>query len=948
MSKKSKKNIDNHEIIYPEIEEINKLDFKEYCPYLNDYEKKVHAYEAKRKAEFCDQLIYIPKKESFVYRLGTYNVHNFVNICPDTIPHRNLNNTLDLINNVDLDLICLQEVYPTDPRGNIIENTLTEYDDLKNLNFDYLKNKMKSIGFTDYYIVNSMLGKNPNNASNCYYPLANAFFSKTPLINKTSYHLDGNRSLLFAETNIGSVKVLIVGTHLEYSNYNHKTDELPDDLIKHQALKVIEYIEKEEKDRNISNIFLMGDLNNESNHPSLEPIFKRFKNKSKSKKGGSSFYRRETKDYILTDSSEIYPSYVHNVKSGHSDHLLLFNDFIYVDADKDVISLLTCKYMYLTLNQDSYENEAKLQKEFYPNEKYLKIKVSDETIKNSHFELDQWYATDNIQLLCETKPFQYHKAIKVLYDTYGGSYLKNLYRYSHSLAGYRLNSRNLSPEKTMDMETILFHYIKTRPNMKTIILWPTSDWYKKNEILRELLDFLNLNGIVYYQKKIDLSYYQASNLIFHLYMTTSRNKDMNSINFNTKMKGWSSSTSTVRYPVLVIFYEYSGPQNNITGSDAYFKTELRSFFTKSATKELRNYDILHINDFYSETLDNSGLFLNPNSLEVLKNANIVKLTRNASDFNVYALNSYKKILQNNFNLLEMERFILMSSFVIFTYGTRPFADLDGTVLYDPVPDNAFLKKYNMWFDITGKKYQPYIDLTMEGTIRYKDYIGVFKNKIAKILGVRGMRELILNPKYHYYFFGIKTIILPFELIQKVFRFRPKSLVDIIKVGEIIKKKFKIPKIPNVIDDPFYYKEHMTKKLVLNTMTLYFRQFYNEKITPQDILAQYVSNKPITINTHLDNTLIDRYLFFHCFGYASTHPFLKDLPFEHQITKRTHSKRSKNTNNTNKTKTGKTKTNKTKTNKTKTNKTKTGKTKTGKTKTNKIKTGKNNENEVNKN
>jgi endonuclease/exonuclease/phosphatase family metal-dependent hydrolase len=120
---------------------------------------------------------------------------------------------------------------------------------------------MKSIGFTDYYIINAMLGANQSNVMNCYYPLANAFFSKTPLINKKSYSLDGNRTVLFVETKIGSCTVLVVGTHLEYSNFNHKIDNLPKDLIKHQAVKVIEHIEKEEKERNITNIILMGDLN---------------------------------------------------------------------------------------------------------------------------------------------------------------------------------------------------------------------------------------------------------------------------------------------------------------------------------------------------------------------------------------------------------------------------------------------------------------------------------------------------------------------------------------------------------------------------------------------------------------------------------------------------------------------------------------------------------------
>jgi endonuclease/exonuclease/phosphatase family metal-dependent hydrolase len=895
MTKESKE----YPVIYPTIDEIKELNFEGYCAYLGDFEKV-------RKSDYCDQLIYIPSKEKFVYRIATYNVHNFVNI----------DNTLDLIENADLDFICLQEVYPypSDPSCKIIEG-----------NFDYLKNKMKSIGFIDCYIVNSMLGKNPSKLADCYYPLTNAFFSKKPLINCKNYYLEGNRTVLFVETNIGPIKVLVVGTHLGHSTKNDNSS----DNVSSDAKDLIKYIEKEEKERNISNIILLGDLNNQYNHPSLSPIFDRFRYGYEKKT--NSFLRREVKDYILVDSSEIFPSYSHSIHSGHSDHLLLFNDFIHTDAEKDLVSSLNKKYLYLKINSDGYEDNAVIQKEFYPKKKYLKVQVSAETINNSHFNFDQWYSGDDIELLGKTKLYQYHEAIKILFDTYGGSRLKNLYKYSYKLSGYYLNSKNLSEDETVDLEEILFHYIKTRPNMKTIILWPTSGWYKKNDILRNTLQFLKSKGNIFYQKKVDFNYYQAANLIFHLYMTTSRNKNMNHIDFNTQMKGWKKTTSTTKYPILIIFYEYNGNQNDITGSNAYFKTELRSFFTKATVKELRNYDILHINDFYSETLDNAGLFLNENSLEILKNANIFKLTKIINDFNVYAINSYKKILHNNFSLLEIERFILTGCFVIFTYGTKSFGDLDGTVLYDPVPDESFLKKYQTWFDITGNNYQPYIDLTMQNTLRYKDFIGVFKNKIAKILGARNLRELILNPKYHYYFFGLKTIILPYELIQKVFRFRPKSLVDIIKVGDIIKKKFKIPKIPSFVNDPFYYKENMSKTNILKIMENYFKTHYFEKITSTDILTKYVSNKPVTIDTYLDNTLKDRYLFFHCLGYASTHPFLKNLPFEHQLTAI-----SSHT-NTKKTKTKKTNTKKTNTKKTNTKKTKTKKTK--KTKTKNIKTKK---------
>ena len=163
-------------------------------------------------------------------------------------------------------------------------------------------------------------------------------------------------------------------------------------------------------------------------------------------------------------------------------------------------------------------------------------------------------------------------------------------------------------------------------------------------------------------------------------------------------------------------------QSDISGSDAFFKTEIRNIWL---TDDKRTYDILHINDFYSETIDNSSLFLNENSLKVLKTGNVFSVAYHTDEEVCNQINSYKKVLTNKFSLLEQERFILMSSFVLFTYGVRKFNDLDGIVMSNPEPNDKFKEKYNQYFNIEGKNYHPYIDVYMEGHKLYQPYISGF-------------------------------------------------------------------------------------------------------------------------------------------------------------------------------------------------------------------------------
>ena len=148
------------EVLYPPLEELKKNNYNSYCPYLSDYNSKVHKFEHTRPYNKSKQSIFIPPKLKNVVRLGSFNIHNFIGIDPSVTPSRNIDHTLELVKEANLDVIVMQEIVPHDPKKKIIEKKLSEYDELVKLNFDKLKRKMKAIGYPSSYIINSIQGEN--------------------------------------------------------------------------------------------------------------------------------------------------------------------------------------------------------------------------------------------------------------------------------------------------------------------------------------------------------------------------------------------------------------------------------------------------------------------------------------------------------------------------------------------------------------------------------------------------------------------------------------------------------------------------------------------------------------------------------------------------------------------------------------------------------------------
>ena len=150
-------------------------------------------------------------------------------------------------------------------------------------------------------------------------------------------------------------------------------------------------------------------------------------------------------------------------------------------------------------------------------------------IETVHLEYPEWYSTDNIKpLYSKVKKFDYSTPLKVLYKLIKIIGIKNY------ITKKKLCGKEIGSDRDNITEEILFNYIKCRPKMKTLILWYTSNWTYDKRRLNKTMKLLEEKGIVYYTKTLNLDYKQGANLVFHLYLTTNRNKNANHINYNTE------------------------------------------------------------------------------------------------------------------------------------------------------------------------------------------------------------------------------------------------------------------------------------------------------------------------------------------------------------------------------------------------------------------------------
>ncbi len=217
-----------------------------------------------------------------------------------------------------------------------------------------------------------------------------------------------------------------------------------------------------------------------------------------------------------------------------------------------------------------------------------------------------------------------------------------------------------------------------------------------------------------------------------------------------------------------------------------------------------------------------------------------------SDLIVEDIDDYKKMNNNFFKLLikirkyikTIERLGVMldSSITLSLHSLRKNKKLDIVVLH---PKNDLPEIKDLLFNNIYKELDfidPYFDKIMDKKGETIESLNE-KTRIMTNNSEDDYHNLVFDPKHHFYFFGIKIILLDYDLKYRAKRRYPKNVAELLITKNKLKKK--VPKIQKLeksinVQDNIYSKEKF-----IQTVSNYLVKFnYNLDDIPSKIEELY--------------------------------------------------------------------------------------------------------------
>ena len=399
---------------------------------------------------------------------------------------------------------------------------------------------------------------------------------------------------------------------------------------------------------------------------------------------------------------------------------------------------------------------------------------------------------------------------------------------------------------------VMQYYIKSSTDISIMVVYPTA--LKHPKLVDKLITKLKENGDIHYIKDIEIDYYMAYNIIYQLYSTEERMKTNTYIQYKLGRLGFVNNYLT---NIKIIVYTLTNKENPLNGKSAKFKMELRNIFvqedikTTSYTQEQdqypRGYDYLHVSDDNNQSYEYAGIFFHENSLKFLKRQKTWRLIEMYKTQQL--LNSIKSFFYD-YSLNEFEKLMIFSSGVLFTYGIREANDIDCILLENNVIKPSVVE--------TLSSNNKDIDITYKGTKEYNQEWEDELNNRAKIFGAKNYKELIINPKYYYYFMGFKIIRLKYDLILRFKRNRPAQFADLLVIRQMFNLGYKleIPKINIKFNEQTMKDEEtiINKDKYLDTIKWYLENRYYITITRNQV-NQWIN---MDFNEKTNDDLIEYY------------------------------------------------------------------------------------------
>jgi hypothetical protein len=297
-------------------------------------------------------------------------------------------------------------------------------------------------------------------------------------------------------------------------------------------------------------------------------------------------------------------------------------------------------------------------------------------------------------------------------------------------------------------------------------------------------------------------------LLFQLYLYQSWAKSMSELVQYSEL----CMTGTADGSVISIVFELNDgiDMGNVRGRKAPIKESVRRLWNHGS-----NYKTVHIHDTHYEAIEYTKLYHHRTTWKMMRLMNLENMLRLLEDPKCYIMmNTLRKTLYDNFSLEFIDRFIIVSSMMLYVLGMRLFNDIDGFVLPGSQDESATYTKYfqgRKWLSdelkqqYRAQRWLPFTDFMWidRPETGFQPYMRENYDKYARLMGDGSIDEMMTNSRHYFYMFGFKFPVLQFEILKRLYRYKPASWADLIAMERLIGVKVYFPALPTKISH--YYK-----------------------------------------------------------------------------------------------------------------------------------------------
>ena len=359
---------------------------------------------------------------------------------------------------------------------------------------------------------------------------------------------------------------------------------------------------------------------------------------------------------------------------------------------------------------------------------------------------------------------------------------------------------NIKSSNKIYLDNSICEFINTVPNnCKIILLHPNCNNKTYFKLLQDLdkikndLHNNNTNVKLICHKNIELSFNAICSLN---YMINSYEKllTLSDVQKLSNIQGYHKRNSLKNgnyiCKCLVFYYENANANKN---TDHKINLVIKKLLnTRNAT---RTATIISNN-----ITDISKTLFNWNSLNFLEEQLLFRFIKIFSTSGIGIgegykfINNIKNYFTQNINVEDRERFMITGGGMIYIYGLRRPHDLDffinkyptklHTLCLNELINNDFINddtKVEEWDAV----YPP---------LKWKDFYTTYHAQWAESVGGKSMLQCMINPVFHFYYMGLKFILLDLEIYRRNTRGRPAAVADIIAINKLLNKNIKINKI----------------------------------------------------------------------------------------------------------------------------------------------------------